>query len=156
MQEVIAPFQIQCYHVWPTHHPSSWKAQLRRAFGVCLREKLWSLRYMMCKWCAICTACKQSTPLHQVTKAPQMLVAKCNYHTIFPTGRGVRILCSGSPSQWHIWENCELRLAHAAPPRQEQKCPQQILLVAQVDPLLEHKDWKKEAIIVLMFSQHGG
>lgn len=91
MQEVTVPFQIQCYYIWPTHHRSSWKARVRRAFGVCLRKKLWSLRYKLCKWCVTCTTCKQSSPqqlcLHQVIKAPQKQVAKCNHHTLFPAGK---------------------------------------------------------------------
>lgn len=162
MQEVTVPFWIQRYHILPSHHPSSWK--VRRAFGVCLREKICSLKYKMCKWCVICTMCKQSTPqqwgLHQAIKACQMQVAKCNYHTTFPTGK------KEQPEMWEFsavvlhlngtFERTEWRLTHAALPRQEQKCPQQILFVAQVNSLLEHKDWKKEAIIVLMFSQHGG
>lgn len=59
-----------------------------------------------------------------------------------------------SISMAHLRERW-MKAGTCSPAKTEQKCPQQILFVAQVNSLLEHKDWKKEVIIVLMFSQHG-
>lgn len=117
--------------------PAAAKAQVRRTIVVCLREELWSLSHTTCRSCVMHTMCKQGTQwqcLHQVIKAPQRQVAKCNYHTIFPKGKKEE-----ATEEWKFTAmECSSSMAHLretwmvagtlspATIRKEQECPQHI------------------------------
>lgn len=99
MQEVTVPFWIQC------NPPQQLESQM--SLWSLLKRKALEIQdvQVVCHLHNVQSTPQQWCP-HQVIKAPQMQVAKCNYHNFSErqerTAREERILCSGSSSQRNI------------------------------------------------------